>query len=677
MQRRHDVDVILNPRRVAVIASPMAGARDKYVAQLAERFEDRFTLVDPAAGDLDASLRAIPDAIDVGVIDLPAEDLCTATQACADRGVAGVVVLTSLPPEHASTERRLVEIVAASGMRMVGPNGSLNLYEPMPEPPSASIPKIGLITQSGHMGRVMIQSHRHGIAFSRWIPTSNEGDLDSADFIEYLAYDDSTAVIAGYFEGFRDGVRLRRALAAAAEQHKPVVLIKVGRHQAAARMAETHSAHLAGTDAAMDGLFKQHGVVRVDDVDELLETAALFAKLARPPAGGGVALYGISGGAVALMADQAEAHGIDVPALSAETQRRLHEIVPADLGVANPVDPGNLYRTGTSEDRASMLRLIGEDPAVDVVVCALTGVIKGITDDFVADIVAFRAATAKAVVTTWNTWEMDTPAYSTLVASGIPIFRTFRGCFGALSAMIARERRMPIVTSPRGDATPVRASGGRRRRLDPADATELLRRAGVDVAPERFVASAEEAVHAAAQLGFPVVLKAHVADTAHKTDRGLVMLDLETPDEVVAAFAELRNNAGAGPLDAGTVFQVQRQLGGTEVIVGLAPDPVLGPGLLVGSGGIFAEISKDVSVRPLPVSRLDLEEMVRELECFPVLAGSRGRPAADIDRLIELLSRVAAVIGDSDNRIVELDLNPVLARRDGATVVDSVVIVDI
>jgi len=674
MQPRRDVDLILNPRRVAVIAAPKPAAREKYVAQLADRFGDRFELVDTSAGkSVRESLRTVADPIDVAVLDLEPDDLCAAAEACADRRVPGLVVLTTLAANQAPIERKLIEIVRAAGMRMVGPNGSLNLYEPMPETASADMPRIGLITQSGHMGRVMIQAHRHGIAFSRWIPTSNEGDLDAADFIEYLAYDDATAVIAGYFEGFRDGARLRRALAAAAARRKPVVVIKVGRHQAAARMAETHSAHLAGTDMAMDGLFKQHGVIRVDDVDELLETAALCAKLTTAPAGDGVALYGISGGAVALMADQAEAHRVRVPALSAETQRRIHEIVPADLGVANPVDPGNLYRTGSAADRAAVLRLIGDDPAVDVVVCALTGVIKGITDDFVSDIIAFRDSTSKAVVTTWNTWEMETPAYSTLVASGIPIFRTFRGCFGALDALFERQRRMPVVTSVRaGEVPQPREAGARPRQLEPAETSELLRRAGIDLAPERFVTGAGQAVEAAHELGLPVVLKALVSETVHKTERGLVMLDLDSPEKVEAAFEQLRTKVG----DA-AVFQVQHHVrGGTEVIVGLAPDPVLGPSLLIGSGGIFAEIARDVSVRPLPVSALDVEEMLRELQCFPLLAGARGRPAADLGSLIELVARTAALIADLGPRIVELDLNPVIAGPQGATVVDAVVIVD-
>jgi len=676
MQRRPDIETLLNPRRVAVIATPPPAARERYVSQMVERFGDRFEFFDPSASRLDDSLANFRDPVDVAVIDVPSEGTCAAAEACAGRGIRSIVVLTALPSGDPSLEQRLLEIVRRAGMRMVGPNASLNLFEPMPVPANPSIPKIGLITQSGHMGRVMIQAHRHGIAFSRWIPTSNEGDLEAADFIEYLAFDDATAVIAGYFEGFRDGVTLRRALAAAVDQRKPVVLIKVGRHEAAARMAETHSAHLAGSDMVMDGLFKQYGVVRVDDVDELLETAALFAKLSTPPAGDGVALYGISGGAVALMADQAEGHGVNVPALSAETQQRLHEMVPADLGVANPVDPGNLYRTGSAEDRAAVLKLIGDDPAVSTIVCALTGVIRGITDDFVSDIVSFRDSTEKAVVTTWNTWDMDVAAYSALVDSGIPIFRTFRGCFGALDALFERQRRMSIVTSRRGDAASVTPLAGRRR-LGPAEATGILRQAGVDTVPERILATAEEAVRAADELGLPVVLKAHLADTAHKTDRGLVMLNLDTTAEVASAFEILRKRAAEVSPTSEAVFQMQRQLASaTEVIVGLARDPVLGPAVLVGSGGIFAEVTRDVSVRPLPVSVLDIEEMLHELECFPLLTGSRGRPAADLAALSQLVLRVAALIGDPRNRIVELDLNPVLAGPDHATVVDAVIIVD-
>ena len=655
------------------------------MATLRDRFGDRFHLVDSDGGtvaghQISASLDEVPGDLDVAVIEAGGADVCDAAEACARRGVANLAVTTGLgqADDPAGTiERRLLAMVRGAGMRMIGPNASLNLYERMPAAAGVGTPKIGLITQSGHMGRVVIQSSGHGIAFSRWIPTGNEADLEGADFIEYFAYDPDTSVIAGYFEGFRSGTNLRRALAAAAAQGKPVVVVKVGRHEAASRMAETHSAHLTGSDAVVDGLLNQYGAIRVGDVDELIETAALCAKLRPRPRGQGVALYGISGAAVALMADQAQSHGVEVPQMSSATQQKLHAVLPADLGVANPVDPGNLYRTGTVDDRRSVLRTISEDPAVDVVVCALTGVIKGITDDFVADIIWCRDTAGKPVVTTWNTWEMATPAYTTLVQSGIPIFRSFRGCFGGLRDLFEWQRRAPrVATRPPVEREPA-TSTGKSHRLDPTESSALLSRYGIPLVGERVVSSETDVLEAASELGFPVVLKAHAAESAHKSDAGLVQLDIRSADDALQALRQLRARALRVSASGDIVYQMQHQVdAGTELLVGLVRDPVFGPAMLVGAGGIFAEVLDDVSVRPLPITRSDAEEMLGALRCYPLLNGVRGRPAADIDRLIDLLLAVAAAAGDAASGIVELDLNPVIAGPDGAIVVDSVVIVD-
>ena len=674
----------MNPRGVAFVGDVDHQAPQKLLANLRERFGESFELVNPAGGSVAGrpvyrSVVDVPGLLDLAVIDVPARELRSVAEDCARRGVPYMLVVTGLSElgaEGLEIERQVLDVVRSNGMRMVGPNGSLNLFEPMPAAPGTRQRKIGLITQSGHMGRVILQSHRHGIAFSRWIPTGNEADLEASDFIAYLARDRETSVIAGYFEGFRNGVKLRRALALAAAEGKPVVVIKVGRHQSASRMAETHSAHLTGSDAAVDGLFRQYGVIRVSDVDELIETAALCAKLAPLPRGDGVALYGISGAAVALMADQAESHGVPVPTLSAETQEGLHSILPADLGVTNPVDPGNLYRTGTEADRRSVLRLIAGDPSIDVVVCALTGVIKGITDDFVADIVNLRDVSPKAVVATWNTWEMETPAYQALVDSGIPIFRSFRSCFGALHAIFQTARHRSMAESRGADEQRPGLSTVSSRRLGPAESATLLSRYGIRVARGREVAGAPEAAAAALEIGLPVALKAHIPETAHKSDLGLVRLGLTSTQEVEAAYAELSAAARTASRSGEFTCEVQEQLAaGTELIVGMVSDPVLGPALLVGAGGILVEVHEDVSLRPLPVTRLDVEEMLGELRCYAALSGVRGRPPADIPAIVDLLLNVARAISDVSAGIQELDLNPVIVGPAGAVAVDSVVIV--
>jgi acetate---CoA ligase (ADP-forming) len=689
MQRREDIERLLHPRGVALIGPVDRNAPEgPALAALSARWGDAYHLVDPRGGALGnvpihQSLADVPGPVELGVLNVGRDSVAAAIEECGQRGLLNVIVTAGgfreMGEAGAAEEQKLVEIAHRHGMRLLGPNANANAFDAMPPPVNPRIRKIGLITQSGHMGRLIFQSSPHGVAFSRWVPTGNEADLEAADFIEYFAYDDDTAVIAGYFEGFRSGAKLRKALAAANAQGKPVVLIKVGRQEAASRMASSHTAHLTGTDAVVDGLFRQYGAIRVDDVDELIETAALHAKLAPLPHGPRVALYGISGGAVALMGELAEASGITVPIVSEETQRRLHEVLPAHIGVSNPIDNGNLYRTGSAEERRRVLPIIAADPSVDLLVCALTGIIPGVSDNFVADIVGFLEVSSKPVVVIWNSWDMESPAYQVLVRSGAPIFRSFRNCFQSLHGYFEYQQRLegvgarpPYEPPPAGPEAPHAT-----RTLEAGESAALLRRFGVPIPEERMASSAAEATDAVEIIGYPVVLKAPVAGFPHKSDVGLVRTGLASAGEVRAAFESLRARVRELVPDAAAQpIMVQRQVApGTEVIIGITRDATLGPAILVGLGGIFTEVLRDVSVRPLPITEFDAGEMIHELKGFLLLEGVRGTPKADLQALTETILAVARLAADPDTRVVELDLNPVIAGPAGCVAVDSLIVV--
>jgi acyl-CoA synthetase (NDP forming) len=659
---------------------------DATLAPFRRRWGDRFVLVDPDGGALGGltiwrSVAEVPGSVDVAIVNVSAEDVVQIVGECGSAGVRFAVVSTSglaeVGPDGAAVEAELVSVARRHGLRMLGPNANANCFDAIPSLLGSEIARIGLITQSGHMGRVISQSAAHGVAFSRWIPTGNEADLGTADFIEYFAEDEETGVVAGYFEGFRDIPRLRSALRVANERRVPIVLIKVGRHRAATQMAASHTAHLTGSDAVMDGFFRQHAVTRVDDVDELIEVAALHAKLRPPPRGRRVGLYGISGGALALMADHAEAAGIEVPTLREETQRRLHEILPEHLGVANPVDNGNLYRTGSLEQRRAIFDLVGSDPQVDLLVCALTGFLPGITDDYVGDILAFRSKADKPVVVTWNTWEMGSDPYRELVASGIPIFRSFRGCFQALAGFFDYLDRVERAAGRPLDSSSGESAGATRV-AESAEAAALLRRHGVPLVESRSARSLEEARAAVAELGFPVVLKVELPEYPHKSDVGLVRVGIRTDAELGRAFDALVARAGELETAVGQPsVLVQPQIGeGVEMIVGIAPDEVFGCALLVGFGGVGAEIIRDVSVRPLPVTRDDVHEMLRELRGYPILEGFRGSSPCDVDALVRLVLAVCDVAADPAAGVVELDLNPVFASAEGAVAADQLLVLE-
>lgn len=685
MSHRDDIHEFFHPRAVALIGPLNRRLEpERILSPLRARWGDAFRLVDADGGSIGSTpvyrdVAEIPGAVDLGVLAVPAGDVLDTVEACGERQLRNLIVSTDFAPlgaEGTELERRIVRAVRSYGMRMLGPNANANSFDAMDPPVHPRIGKIGLITQSGHMGRVIFQSSAHGVAFSRWVPTGSEADLDASDFIEYFACDEETAVVAAYLEGIRDPTKLRRALAAAAEMDTPVVVIKVGRHDAAVRMAVSHTGHITGSDAIVAGLFKQYAVVRVDDVDELIETAALHAKLRPAPRKGRVGLYGISGGALALMADHAEAQGVPVPVLGEETQSHLRTLLPPHLGVTNPVDNGNLYRRATAEPRREIIRTIAEDPAVDLLVCALTGFIPGLTDDYAGDILDYAASGGTPVVATWNTWEMAVDAYNAVVRSGIPVFRSFRGCFRALAGYFERQRLLASARARPVGTRPSEFSTGDAQRASPLRTIKLLRRYGIPLVEERRVETAAEASQLAVALGMPVVLKSLLSDYPHKSDAGLVRTDISSPEDAEEAYVALRRRTRDLAPSGDPEIIIQPQLDGVaEVIIGVTSDPTLGKALLLGLGGIFAEVVRDVSIRPLPVTKSDVDEMLGELRGRELLDGARGQPAGDISALTATALAVAELADDPRNAVVELDLNPVIVRNRGVVVVDHLLYV--
>jgi acyl-CoA synthetase (NDP forming) len=694
-QQRDDLEEFFHPKAVALVGSVNRNAKpERLRASYGERWGDRWYLVNAKGGSIGdipvyEHVTDIPAKVTLAVVNVGTRLVARTVEECGKHGVPYVLIFTAgfseVGDAGAALEREVGEVARRYGIRVFGPNTNTNAFEVLPEPPTRRGGRIGLVTQSGHQGRPLVQGTEFGVAFSRWVPTGNELDLEAADFIEYFAYDDDTAVIAGYFEGFKDPAKLRRALEAANAQGKPVVALKMGSTEAGTRMASSHTGHLAGSDAVIEGLFAQYGVVRVRDLDELLETAALFAKL---PAGTGgrCCLYSISGGSGTLMAEVAESSGVPVPALSARTQAGLREMIPDYLTVANPVDNGAQFLVSAPvEDRKRVFDLIAADPAVDVIVIGLTGALGRLTDRFAEDIVAFIDEVPKPVVVTWNSFKTDEQGFKTLIDAGVPLFRSFRNCFAALRTFAQYQHasssfrlRKPVASRlPKEAAAALTDSGAHGPTPLGVDASrDLLEAFGVPLAGEGLAQSAAEAARMATDIGFPVVMKIASPDFPHKSDAGLVRLSVGSATEAKAVYTELVERATRAKRAARIEgVQIQEQVeGGTEMIVGVTRDAVFGPAVLVGTGGVFAEILADVAVRPLPIDRRDAQEMVEGLRGYPLLAGARGRERGDIKALVDVVLAVARLASACGDRLVELDLNPVVVRRNGAVAVDSLVV---
>jgi acyl-CoA synthetase (NDP forming) len=679
---------MLAPKRgVAFVGSAEITEAQRF--QFARYGDSKICIVNPKGGDAGdipvySSMLEVPDEIELAVVRVGAARVAQVIEDCGRRGVRQALVFSDgfseVGPEGARLERELQEAARRAGVRIIGPNTNDNAFESFPRPENHRGGAIAMVTQSGANGRSVVEGVAMGACFHRWVTVGNEIDLEVADFINYFAHQDEVSAIALYVEGFKSAAKIRVALEQALLLGKPVIAIKMGATERGAKMAASHTGHLAGADAVIEGLFRQYGVIRVDDLDELLEIANLFSKL---PQGCGTrgAFYTMSGGTSALMSEQAEKHGVPAPELPQALQDRLHEHIQKNLSVANPIDNGGVFiMRAQPEERLQVLDMIASDSNIDLMVFGLNAAYGPVSDRIGADILKWSPTAAKPTVAVWASVITDTQGYCDLVASGVPIFRSFRKCMKGLAAFqayaerrgTARVRTIAAAELTAAQKAGLAAGGG----LSASAATRVLMEAGVPMAGERLVATAAQAGAAASELGFPVALKLMSADFPHKTDVGLLKLGVATAADAEAAAQGLLDRARALKPDAridGVLVQEQVS-GGVEVIVGLTQDPQFGPALTIGAGGIYAEILKDVAVAPLPVDADDVREMIARLRIAPLLAGARGARPADVEGLVDLALKVARLAQAAGGRIEELDLNPVVVRPDRVVAVDALVI---
>ena len=682
-----ELEGLFNPRGIVFVGQ--VDATPLYVER-SRRFGRPFCYVNPtkteslAGAAVYSHLAEVPDDYDVAILRLGAAGAPAAVEDCARRGIRKIVVVgngfSESGPEGREIEQRLREVVRRTGVLLIGPNTSENALEPMPVPDGHRGGLIGLITHSGGQGRAIVEGTEIGAGFSRWVALGNEVGVDSADMINYFAHDRRTAVIAAYVEGFKSGPRLRAALRAANDHDKPVVMLKIGASRKGAEVAASHTGHLAAADAPVDGLFAQHGVVRVRDLDELLETANLFAKLPRG-AGTRCAMYSFSGANVAIMAEVAESFGVPIPLLAEETQAALKLRIGPKQRVSNPIDNGGVFSNDNPiEKRIEVLDLLATDPDIDLVVFGVGAAYPVPGEAFSEELVAWAPTARKPLLAVYSSPKFDCATFANVLKSGAPVFRSFRGCFQALRDFSRYQERSRHFRVRPSLARSLSAAAERALAvpgiLPSAEASRLLADAEVPLARETLVSSQSAAVAAAAAMGAPVAMKLMSPDFPHKSDVGLLRLDVRGPARVRAVYRELVARATAlNPHACIDGVLVQEQVGaGVEMIVGLTYDAQMGPTLTIGAGGIFAEVLADVAVRPLPVDADDVREMIAGLKVAKLLAGGRGAAPADRQGFVALVLKVAALAESANGRISELDLNPVIVQPHRALAVDALIV---
>jgi acyl-CoA synthetase (NDP forming) len=552
---------------------------------------------------------------------------------------------------------------------------------------------IGAIAQSGSLSMAMANSALD-VGFSYIISSGNEAQLDSSDYISYMIDDEDTDVIVGFIEQFRDPEKLKKVAEKAEKNNIPIIVLKVGKSDIAREATQAHTAAIAGSDRAHDAFFRKRGIVRVDDMDQLLQTAKLFAQLKkRPPTGNNVGVLTLSGGEIGLIADVNRDKNISFPKWSETTQKILRDTLPEFITPKNPLDAwgsGNLEETYPAcMDAAS------EDPSMDTIVVSLNAagnLARAQVDQFkVAAKAAARAQneTDKPVVAVSNiSSQLDESIKTILEEAGVPFLKGTEEAFKALENLISygrftrtRPESMPVreqINANRSEAEKLIENN--RDGLTEYEGKKILTAYGVPTTEEFPVNSVNEALEKANRIGYPVALKALSPDIQHKTEAGALTLDIKNDDELRASYENILRNAKAYKKEAeikGILVQEMVTEEFVEVIVGFTNDRNFGPVITFGLGGIFVELLEDVALRLPPISEETAREMVAETVGSKLLEGFRGGINADLDALIDVIIRVSLLAEDFEGKVSALDINPLLVMEEGKGVKAADALIDL
>ncbi|HEX6570177.1 MAG TPA: acetate--CoA ligase family protein, partial [Acidimicrobiales bacterium] len=625
----------------------------------------------------------IPDTIDLAVIAVPATAVAEVVEQCARKGTSDLVVLSAGFGEvagGAEAQSELRDLARRNGMRLIGPNcigiantavglnATFSPYAPRPG-------RIAMLSQSGALGIAILErSTRMGLGVSSFASVGNKADVSGNDLLQYWEDDSGTDVVLLYLESFGNPRKFSR-IARRVSRRKPIVAVKSGRSAAGVRAASSHTAAMASPDIAVDALFRQTGVVRVDTLDEMFDMALLLGS--QPlPAGRRVAIVGNSGGPGILATDACDGVGLEIPELGADTQAALRAIVDPNGAVANPVD---LVASATPAIYEQAVRLVLADEAIDAVIVICTHTFAA-PPAAVAEVLPRAASGVTKPVVGCFLAAPELPPLIPGMGQGadIPAFPSPEPAARALAraATYGEWRRRPPGAVPALQGFDVDrvhsvvdrvAEGPEDGSWLPADQVdELLGAAGVPFLRSAPVRSVEEARRVAAELGFPVALKATGPDLVHKSDVGGVQLELESDQAVATAYDDMAARLG-GRMTGAVVQQMAEP--GVETIIGVVQDPLFGPLVMFGLGGVATELLRDRSFRVLPLTDLDAAEQVRSLRASPLLFGYRGSPRVAVDALEDVLQRVARLAARIPE-ITELDLNPVIVSPAGAVAVD-------
>lgn len=701
---------LFNPRSIAVIGAsevPGKAAERRTRSLIQGGYSGELFLINPKRDTL-FDRKAYPSIIDIDqevdlvMIVVAPKLIPQAVEDSVKMGAKGIVIITAGLGETGEAGKKIeadiLRVATEGGSKIIGPNCSglfcgsskMNL---LGVPPIRKGP-LAVIAQSGNIiDSITHYAAMRGVGLSHIISAGNAIGVQFHEYIEYLGQDNETRAILMYMEGIKEGAQIVRA-ARDVSRRKPVIILKVGRSRAGARAAASHTGSLAADDAVVDGAFRQAGIVRVTNVDEMFDVAMALANMPLP-GGNRVAIVSEGGGDNSVAADNAEHFGLEVPVLPQAAQERIRAYLLAGMPASNPIDYG-----GTAEENPDMINKVVEalmeEDAVDSVF--VTGFFGGFKDIIAPHVGELEEKTSLELVRLMRHYEKPIAVHTSfanmpyrsmeiLNENGLfltPSSERAAQCLAVMSRFAARREKLsranPLpelqadTAAARALIESVRQAG--RTNLLETEARDLFSHYGIPLPPAVLAKTPDEAAAAAQSLGFPLALKIVSPDIIHKSDAGGILLNLGDESALREGFATIMTNT-ARFSNAGKTLGVlvsPMAAKGQECIIGMIRNPQFGAVMMFGLGGIFVEVLKDVAFRVTPLTDMDLEEIIHEIKGYPLLAGVRGRKPMDVGVLKDILQRVAQLAADHPE-IAEVDINPVIVHEQGASVVDARVII--
>lgn len=697
---------LLNPKTIAVLGASESKYKIGHLqiqALIDGQFQGEVIPIHPTASEIAGlksypTLAAVPSDIDLVIFCVSFSQIKAGLVACAEKKVKSAIIFAAGFAETGEAGQKLQQELAQyakeQGIRIVGPNsvglvntsnGLIGTFSPaILTVPMNGKKGVGYVSQSGAFGVLTyMAAAQQGVSFNYFISTGNEMDVSFEDFVEYMVHDDETSIISGYLEGTKKPEKLMQLAKQALDKKKPILMMKTGRSDAGSRAAASHTGSLAGSDKIYDAFFKQYGIVRVEDFEDIIA----FSKLFNPeklPTGKNTVIITSSGGRGINEADRCESYGLNIVELSETTKAEIRKNLPEYASVNNPIDLTAAASVTNPEFYLEPLRVLVNDPDVDNIIFTDFPYSWDENSPMLHEFVSLAKLSNKVIgVFPFPLEGMTYPkATDTLVANDIAVISGAINPVRALSKLV--QYSLYVQTNEQtsdvaldyfsADLADLLKTGAT---LSESEASEVLDRYGITTTKRYIAREAEEAVKMAKIIGFPVVLKIDSAHIPHKTEADAIRLNVSSEEEVRIAFDEVMSNAKKyNPTATLNGVLVQEMLPkGVEIIIGAHIDETFGPVIMAGLGGIFVEVFKDIAFKVLPLTRKDAMDLLEELQGKAILHGARGKVPVDKEAIIDVLLKVSKLMEDNKDTIKELDINPLIVYEKGIKAADAMIVV--